>query len=49
MANTYNEETIGLDPGETFLFRTTLDSTNEDIAYILLAAEYTEGRDIESV
>jgi hypothetical protein len=39
--------TIGLDPGETFLIRTTLDNSGEDIAHILLVAEYEQGRDIE--
>jgi hypothetical protein len=44
-----DEATIGLEPGETYLYRTTLDSTNNDIAFIALAAEYPIGRDLEIV
>ena len=37
---------IKLNPGETILFRTTLDSSNEDIAYLILVAEYAQDRQI---
>lgn len=38
---------IDLDPGENILFRTVLDSTNSDIAYLVLVSEYTIGRKID--
>jgi hypothetical protein len=38
---------IDLEAGTTLLFRTTLDSTNEDIGYLVLVAEHDKDRNLQ--